>query len=120
MASKKHSKFWALAFLHTRIARLLREKLSATRIDDVGYYRQLLRLVYRLLFLMVAEERRLLFVPSREEAVKQEIYTRWYSIARLREQLTPNYSATARATFGKASNKPSVFSSRRTPRRNLG
>ena len=35
---------------------------------------------------MVAEERRLLFVPSREEAARQEIYTRWYSIARLRER----------------------------------
>jgi hypothetical protein len=62
------------------------EKFTATRIDNLGYYRQLLRLIYRLLFLMVAEERRLLFVPSREEAARQEIYTRWYSIARLRER----------------------------------
>jgi N-6 DNA Methylase len=66
-----------------------REKFTAKRIDDLGYYRQLLRLIYRLLwllFLMVAEERRLLFLPSREEAARQEIYTRWYSIARLRER----------------------------------
>lgn len=35
---------------------------------------------------MVAEERRLLFVPSRMEAARQEIYARWYSIARLRER----------------------------------
>jgi hypothetical protein len=63
-----------------------REKFTAKRIDDLGYYRQLLRLVYRLLFLMVAEERRLLFLPSREEAARQEVYTRWYSVARLRER----------------------------------
>ena len=64
----------------------LRERFIAKRIDDLGYYRQLLRLIYRLLFLMVAEERRLLFVPSRQEAARQEIYTRWYSVARLRER----------------------------------
>jgi hypothetical protein len=64
----------------------LRERFTAKWIDDLDYYRQLLRLIYRLLFLMVAEERRLLFVPSREEAARQEIYTRWYSVARLRER----------------------------------
>ena len=36
------------------------------------YYRQLLRLVYRLLFLMVAEERRLLLVPDHENAAPPE------------------------------------------------
>ena len=65
---------------------ILREKFTATRIDDVGFYRQLLRLIYRLLFLLVAEERRLLFVPSREKPATQDIYTRWYSVARLRER----------------------------------
>jgi hypothetical protein len=63
-----------------------RDKFATKRIDDLGYYQQLLRLIYRLLFLMVAEERRLLFVASRERAVGQDIYTRWYSIARLRER----------------------------------
>ena len=64
----------------------LREKFTAKRLADIEYYRQLLRLIYRLLFLMVAEERRLLFVSSREESARQEIYSRWYSIARLRER----------------------------------
>ena len=48
------------------------------------YYRQLLRLVYRLLFLFVAEERRLLAVPDPALAARQEIYHRHYSLSRLR------------------------------------
>jgi N-6 DNA Methylase len=65
---------------------LFRDKFTTKWIDELGYYRQLLRLIYRLLFLMVAEERRLLFVASREPAAGQDTYTRWYSIARLRER----------------------------------
>ena len=64
----------------------LREALAADRLDDVGYYRQLLRLIYRLLFLMVAEERRLLLLPDHENRSRQDIYTRWYSVARLRDR----------------------------------
>ena len=41
--------------------------------------------MYRLLFLMVAEERRLLLVPDHENAARQKIYTDWYSIGRLRQ-----------------------------------
>jgi hypothetical protein len=51
-----------------------------------AYYRQLLRLVYRLLFLMVAEERRLLFVDDPDKAEHQRLYTSWYSIEHLRER----------------------------------
>jgi hypothetical protein len=83
---KKALEILGTGFLAHPDSTTFREKFTATRIDDLGYYRQLLRLIYRLLFLMVAEERRLLFVPSRDEAIRQEIYTRWYSIARLRER----------------------------------
>ncbi|MDF5727253.1 MAG: N-6 DNA methylase [Rhizonema sp. PD38] len=47
------------------------------------YYRQLLRLIYRLLFLMVAESRNLLLIG--EDAEKARIYREYYSIERLRE-----------------------------------
>jgi hypothetical protein len=47
------------------------------------YYRQLLRVVYRLLFLFVAEDRGLLLSPSASEAARER-YTRFYSTARLR------------------------------------
>ncbi|MDF5722932.1 MAG: N-6 DNA methylase [Rhizonema sp. PD37] len=47
------------------------------------YYRQLLRLIYRLLFLMVAESRNLLLIG--EDTEKARIYREYYSIERLRE-----------------------------------
>lgn len=61
----------------------LREKLKAGQLDKQDYYRQILRLIYRLLFLFVAEDRNMLFDPgSRPEA--RELYTEYYSTTRLR------------------------------------
>jgi len=60
----------------------LREKVSATKLPALEFYRQLLKLVYRLLFLMVAEERSL--IDGDEAGLK--IYREHYSIARLRRQ----------------------------------
>ncbi len=59
----------------------LRQKLSASY--DLIYYRQLLLLIYRLLFLMVAESRNLLLMG--EDTEKARIYNEYYSIQRLRE-----------------------------------
>ena len=42
----------------------LREKLRSGTLNTQEYYRQVLRLVYRLLFLFVAEDRELLFYPE--------------------------------------------------------
>jgi len=50
---------------------------------ELTYYRLLLRLIYRLLFLMVAESRNLLLVGEDQE--KARIYREYYSIERLRE-----------------------------------
>ncbi len=50
---------------------------------ELEYYRQLLRLIYRLLFLMVAESRNLLLIG--EDPEKARIYLEYYSIERLRE-----------------------------------
>ncbi len=49
---------------------------------ELEYYRQLLRLIYRLLFLMVAESRELLFIG--DDIEKNRIYREYYSIERLR------------------------------------
>ena len=62
----------------------LRDDLASGRLSPEDYYRQLLRLVYRLLFLMVAEERRLLFVDGPAKAERQRLYTRWYAVEHLR------------------------------------
>jgi hypothetical protein len=49
-----------------------------------AYYRQLLKLVYRLLFLLVAEERDLLFAPERDNGDTRKRYQQHYSVSRLR------------------------------------
>ncbi|MBD2247480.1 DNA methyltransferase [Nostoc sp. FACHB-888] len=58
----------------------LRQKFSNNY--ELVFYRQLLRLIYRLLFLMVAESRNLLIGDDIEKA---RIYQEYYSIERLRE-----------------------------------
>ncbi|MBE9001429.1 restriction endonuclease [Nostoc sp. LEGE 12447] len=58
----------------------LRQKFSNNY--ELVFYRQLLRLIYRLLFLMVAESRNLLIGNDVEKA---RIYREYYSIERLRE-----------------------------------
>lgn len=76
-------------FLSHPANRILREKLQSGQLDKQDYYRQLLRLVYRLIFLFVAEDRDLLLQPlpasvSPTIAAARERYTRYYSTARLR------------------------------------
>src|SRR5262249_49956366 len=61
----------------------LRKKLRMGDLSIQDYYRQLLRLVYRLLFLFVAEDRGLLLDPVADPSA-HERYTRFYSMARLR------------------------------------
>jgi hypothetical protein len=61
----------------------LREKLRSGALVKQDYYRQLLRLIYRLLFLFVAEDRDLLYDPKAEPEARER-YTRYYSTARLR------------------------------------
>ena len=61
----------------------LRDAIAAGRLTPAEFYQHLLRLIYRLLFLLVIEERDLVFAP-RAGAAKREIYRRYYSLQRLR------------------------------------
>ncbi|MHB8870190.1 MAG: Eco57I restriction-modification methylase domain-containing protein, partial [Thermoleophilia bacterium] len=61
----------------------LRQKLQDGTLSTQDYYRDLLRLVYRLLFVFVAEDRGLLLDPGASAEAKA-LYTRFYSSARLR------------------------------------
>ncbi len=70
-------------FLSHPANRPLREKLQAGALNEQDYYRQLLRLVYRLLFLFVAEDRELLLDPNADEAARSR-YLAYYSTKRLR------------------------------------
>ncbi len=62
----------------------LRETLVTGKLSILDYYRQLLRLVYRILFLLAAEERELLFEPN-VDLPKRDVYRRHYGLSRLRE-----------------------------------
>lgn len=70
-------------FLTHRANSTLREQLRTGTLDTQDYYRQLLRLVYRLIFLFVAEDRDLLLDP-RATPDARACYFQYYSTVRLR------------------------------------
>ena len=61
----------------------LRQSISDGRLKPEIYYQHLLRLIYRLLFLLVIEERDLVF-PLSATRQQRDIYRRYYSLDRLR------------------------------------
>jgi len=69
-------------FLQHKSSEGLRSRVASGELSATDYYRQLLRLIYRLLFLMVAEGRNLLLSGSNLE--ERRIYTEYYSVDRLR------------------------------------
>lgn len=64
----------------------LRRALADGTLTEAAFYRQLLRLVYRLLFLFTIEERRLVLPYTTEHRERQTIYANYYSVNRLRER----------------------------------
>ncbi|MBL7113792.1 MAG: restriction endonuclease, partial [Bacteroidales bacterium] len=73
----------------------LREKIDNNEISAASYYQYQLRLIYRLLFLMVIEERNLIF-PDNADKNKREIYYEYYSIDRVRKLSEKQYLADQR------------------------
>jgi type I restriction-modification system DNA methylase subunit len=71
-------------FLRHADNRALHQKLAAGELDRQDYYRQLLRLVYRLIFLFVAEARDLLLTAPPQSAAAGR-YRRFYSLTHLRD-----------------------------------
>lgn len=63
----------------------LREALASGALGRMDYFQQLLRLVYRLIFLLTIEERGLLHPPG-SEAPAIDAYAHGYSLRRLRER----------------------------------
>jgi hypothetical protein len=65
----------------------LREQLKNNKISAEGYYAELLRLIYRFLFLIVTEERDLVYPETADDDIlyKKRIYYQYYSIERLRK-----------------------------------
>ena len=69
----------------------LRDALQTGKLTRQAYYEELLRLVYRLIFLFAAEDRGLLHTPNAPDSV-QKAYRHGYSVGRLRERSTRNTS----------------------------
>lgn len=81
-------------FLQNENNTALREKIQAGTLSSKDYYRQLLRIIYRFLFLMVTEERDLVYDPEDKSETTQrlkKIYLQFYSIARLRKLSESHY-----------------------------
>ena len=74
---------FANGFLTHRDNDVLRQSIHDGTLSPESYYQHLLRLIYRLLFLLVIEERDLVFPPS-ATGQQRDIYRRYYSLERLR------------------------------------
>ena len=84
-----------LAYTASSGNQALRDKLRSGELSTQDYYRQLLRLVYRLIVLFVAEDRDILFHPDADDTAKER-YRSYYSTQRLR-QLAARRSGTRHA-----------------------
>lgn len=62
----------------------VRDAISGNKVTAAEFYKWQLRLIYRLLFLMVTEERDLIF-PKNANRKQRDIYYRYYSLNRLRK-----------------------------------
>ncbi len=70
----------------------LREKIASNNLSSAELYKYLLRFIYRILFLMVIEERDIIYPETKDEKTKRlkDIYDNYYSISRIRK-LSENY-----------------------------
>ena len=73
----------------------LRVAAATGDLSPGDYYQQLLRLIYRLLFLIVIEERDLVF-PADAPASQRDIHHKFYSVTRLRRLSEKRYLADPR------------------------
>ena len=69
----------------------LRDALQTGKLTRQAYYEELLRLVYRLIFLFAAEDRGLLHIPNVPDTARKA-YRHGYAVGRLRERCTRNTS----------------------------
>ena len=88
-------KDFANGFLAHPANETLRQAAASGELKPEIYYQYLLSLIYRLLFLMVIEERGLVF-PSKTASAKRDIYDRYYSLQRLRRLSEKRYLADRR------------------------
>ena len=85
----------ANGFLSHRDNTVLRQAIIDGDLLAKDFYQSQLRLIYRLLFLMVIEERDLIFTKSTPR-LKKDIYYNYYSVGRLRKLSEKRYLADKR------------------------
>jgi len=87
MAVENSIKTLANGFLEQKDNTALLEQFENDRLTADDYYAQMLKLIYRILFLVVIEERKLIYPEKSGEKLArlQKIYYRYYSIERLRK-----------------------------------
>jgi hypothetical protein len=85
----------ANGFLQHRDNEALRQEIAGSRLSAEDFYKHLLRLIYRLLFLMVIEERGLVF-PSNANPRHRNLYEQFYSLMRLRKMSEKRHLADRR------------------------
>ena len=74
---------------------VLRLSITKGELKAKDFYQYQLRLIYRLLFLMVIEERDLIFTKTTPR-IKKDIYYQYYSVSRLRKLAEKRYLADKR------------------------
>lgn len=72
-------------FLNPRLNQEFSQAVLEGKIESKPYFDTLLRTIYRLLFLIVAEERKLIFPEEEHNSKNRKIYFDYYSIERLRQ-----------------------------------
>ncbi|MCX6148124.1 MAG: N-6 DNA methylase, partial [Candidatus Kapabacteria bacterium] len=82
-AVKDSIQLFANGFMNNPSNVKLKEKINNDNFESSLFYQIMLRLIYRLLFLIVIEERNLLFTPNTNKS-KREAYTKYYSLRKLR------------------------------------
>ncbi len=92
IAVEKSIRLVANGFLKHPANTTLREQIQSKEIPAVELYKYLLRFIYRVLFLMVIEERDIIYPDNHAEKNKtlRDIYDKYYSISRIRK-LSENY-----------------------------
>lgn len=77
-------KMFADGFMNNPANQALRDSIDNNTMDSSKLYQIMLRLIYRILFLTVIEERNLIY-PRNHDKQKRETYYNYYSIAKLRK-----------------------------------
>ncbi len=64
----------------------LRQAISTGQLSTDAYFQQVLRLVYRFLFLLTSEDRQIALLPGAEYLSARKLYAAGYSLSQLRER----------------------------------